>query len=388
MFYTLFFYNYRKHYKYKIFYGLWQAKDIIMVNTWLTHKLSIKYPIIQGAMGPYSTNKLAAAVANAGGLGIISMIGMGVQHSSATPVDPTIVFGEGTTQDYIQKSLSFVESETRSSQGIFGINCPVSAEFMDAAKMLILGAIQVREQSEDLKKRLKVIITSAGDPVPWGPEIRKTDLTWFHVIPSIYHARRAEKAGVDAIIASGHEGGAHISWQPVHSMVLIPGVIEQTSLPVIAAGGICDGRTMAAALTMGAVGIQMGTRFIATAECDFWDVWKQGVIKSDDRSTLVGRGMFGPMRFIANPASTKLVEKTVEKTPDFFKGKPVDLVPEIVDLEKKGFSLLVDNDENGALILGGEAAGRISDLPPVSDLMENITLHAKQYIQNVQSVLA
>ena len=358
-----------------------------MLKTWLNETLGIKHPIIQGGMGPYSTNKLAAAVANAGGLGIISLIGMGVQHSDATPVDPKIVFGEGTTEEYLKQSISYVKEATAASGGIFGMNCPVSFEFIEAAKKLILGSIDIRQQDPDLQKRFKVIITSAGDPVPWAETIRNTDLIWYHVVPSIYHARRAEKAGVDAIIASGHEGGAHVSWQPVHSMVLIPGVVEASTLPVIGAGGFCDGKTVAAAMAMGAVGIQMGTRFIATQECDFWDVWKQGVIQGDDRSTLVARGMFGPMRFIANPASTKLVDRTAKLFPEFFQGQPVDLHPELIEMEKNGFAKLMDDDSEGSLILGGEVSGRIKDLPKVSDLIERIVSDASKIIGDLPGYL-
>jgi len=354
-----------------------------MLKTWLNETVGTKHPIIQGGMGPYSTNKLAAAVANAGGLGIISLIGMGVQHSAATPVDPKIVFGEGTTEEYVARSLAFVKNETAASGGIFGVNCPVSAEFMDAAKLLISSVFNTRAADADLSKRLRVIITSAGDPVPWAEHIRKTDLLWFHVIPSIYHAKRAQKAGVDAVIASGHEGGAHISWQPVHSMVLIPGVVDNTDRPVIAAGGICDGRTLAAALALGAAGVQMGTRFIATQECDFWDVWKQGVVKSNDRDTLVGRGMFGPMRFIANRASTELVDKTTRLIPDFFKGIPVELHPDVLALEKQGFKRLVENDPDEALILGGEASGRIWDMPTCNELISRIAADAESTLKKL-----
>ncbi|MEW6672611.1 MAG: nitronate monooxygenase [Thermodesulfobacteriota bacterium] len=354
-----------------------------MLKTWLTRKTGITYPIIQGAMGPYSTNKLCAAVASAGGLGIISLIGMAVQHSNATPVDPTLVFGKGSTADYLERSLEFVKIETRKKAGIFGVNCPLSAEFLDAARMLMEGVMNVRSADTELQDRLRVIITSAGDPVPWAEYIRKSDMLWFHVVPSIYHARRAEKAGVDAIIASGHEGGAHISWQPVHSMVLIPGVAATSALPVIAAGGICDGRTIAAAMALGAVGVQMGTRFIATKECDFWDVWKRAVLKSSDRDTLVGRGMFGPMRFIKNPMSEKLVEKTTERTPAFYKGQPVELDEEILEIEREGFARLIEDDDDGSLILGGEVSGRIEDLPPVRELMERIAGEAEKIIQSL-----
>ena len=354
-----------------------------MLKTWLTEKVGIKYPIIQGAMGPYSTNKLCAAVANAGGLGIISLIGMAVQHSSATPVDPTLVFGEGTTAEYLERSLDFVKIETRKTAGIFGVNCPLSAEFLEAARMLVEGVMNLRAADEELQERLRVIVTSAGDPVPWAEHIRKTDMLWFHVVPSIYHARRAEKAGVDAIVASGHEGGAHISWQPVHSMVLIPGVAATSPLPVIAAGGICDGRTVAAAMALGAAGVQMGTRFIATKECDFWDVWKRAVINSSDRDTLVGRGMFGPMRFIKNAMSEKLVEKTTERTPAFFKGQPVELDKEILEIEREGFARLIEDDADGSLILGGEVSGRIDDLPFVRELIERIAGEAEEIIKSL-----
>jgi NAD(P)H-dependent flavin oxidoreductase YrpB (nitropropane dioxygenase family) len=354
-----------------------------MLKTWLNEKLGIAHPIIQGGMGPYSTNRLAAAVANAGGLGMISLIGMGVQHSVATPVDPKIMFGEGTTEEYLERSIGFVKAKTAESGGIFGVNCPLSAEFLEAAKKLIFGTIAIRDGDPELRKRLKVIITSAGDPLPWKDTIRNTDLIWFHVVPSVYHLRRTEKAGVDAVIASGHEAGAHIPWQPVHSMVLIPAVVEASSLPVISAGGICDGRTVAAALALGTVGVQMGTRFIATQESDFWDVWKQAVIKSSERDTLVARGMFGPMRFITNAASIKLVETTARLFPDFFKGQPVDLHPQLIEMEKEGFARLIENDEQGSLILSGEVSGRIQDLPTVKQIIDSIITDASETLRSL-----
>ncbi len=344
-----------------------------MLNTWLTETVGIRYPVIQGGMGPYSTNKLCAATANAGGLGIISLMGMGVQHCDVTPVDPVSVFGEGTTEDYVEQSLASVKRQTRESRGVFGVNCPVPTEFAEAASKLLGVVFSLRSQDAELQERLRVVITSAGDPVPWAQRIRAADVLWFHVVPSMYHAKRAEEAGVDAIIASGHEGGGHISWKPVHSMVLIPGVVEQTSRPVIAAGGICDGRTVAAAFALGAVGVQMGTRFIATKECDFWDVWKRMVLQSTDRDTVVGRGMFGPMRLLRNRFSDRLADKTLELAPELLRGRPVGLHPRILDLETEGLARLVQGDDpDGALMLGGEVAGRIADLPTVHDLIVRI----------------
>jgi NAD(P)H-dependent flavin oxidoreductase YrpB (nitropropane dioxygenase family) len=329
-------------------------------------------------MGPYSTNKLCAATANAGGLGIISLMGMGVQHCEVTPVDPVTVFGEGTTEDYVRRSLAFVKRETSEARGVFGVNCPVPDEFTVAAQKLLGAVFSIRGKDSELRDRLRVVITSAGDPVPWAERIRAADILWFHVVPSIYHAQRAEAAGVDAIIASGHEGGGHISWQPVHSMVLIPGVVDQTSLPVIAAGGICDGRTVAAAFALGAVGVQMGTRFIATEECDFWDGWKRTVLQSSDRDTVVGRGMFGPMRLLRNRFSDTLADKTLELAPELMRGRPVGLHRRLLELETEGLARLVRGDDpERSLMLGGEVAGRIADLPTVRDLIERITTQAE-----------
>ncbi len=353
-----------------------------MLKTWLTSALGIEHPVIQGGMGPYSTNKLCAATANAGGLGVVSLMGMGVQHCDVTPVDPAVVFGEGTTEEYVERSLQFVKQQTAETSGVFGVNCPVSAEFTAAASRLIEAVLASRSADPELERRLRVVITSAGDPRPWTDLIRRSDLTWFHVVPSIAQTAIAEEAGVDAVIASGHEAGGHVSWQPVHSMVLIPGVVEATALPVIAAGGICDGRTLAAALAMGAVGVQMGTRFIATRECDFWDVWKEAVLQSSDRDTVVGRGMFGPMRLLKNQFSITLQDLTIERAPALLKGQPVGLDKQILNHELNGLLRLVQgNDLEGSLMLGGEVAGRINDLPTVAELMERIVGDAATIIR-------
>lgn len=355
-----------------------------MLRTWLTETVGIEHPIIQGGMGPYSTDRLCAATTNAGGLGIVSLMGMGVMHCDVTPIDPTPVFGEGTTEELVERSLRFVRDATAGSGGAFGVNCPVSVEFTAAARRLLRAVLAARAADPDLADRLRVVITSAGDPVPWTDLIRESELLWFHVVPSIGHARRAEKAGVDAIIASGHEAGGHVSWRPVHSMVLIPGVVETTSLPVIGAGGFCDGRTLAAAFALGAVGVQMGTRFIATRECDFRQIWKQAVLRSSDRDSLVGRGLFGPMRLLRNRAADQLVARTLELAPDFVRGDPVDLDPRVLELEREGFARLVDGpDPEAALMLGGEVAGRIHDLPKAANLIEQIVDDAERILREL-----
>lgn len=354
-----------------------------MIRTKLCEELGIDYPIIQGGMGPYSTNRLCTAVASSGGLGIISTIGMATDMSDVAPVDPSRVFGGGTPKDIIRRSIGEVTEKTRASGGIYGINVPVSAEFIDAARVLVEEALKCRERDPEIKARFRVIITSAGNPLPWTDSIKSSGMTWFHVVPSVYHAKKAEAAGIDMIIASGHEGGAHVAWEPVHSMVLIPEVVRHVRIPVIAAGGICDGATMAAALALGAEGVQMGTRFIATQESDFQPVWKKGILDRDERKTLVARGFFGPMRFLRNPQSAAIVEATLRNIGPFYLGEPVDSNSEILQLEKEGFEKLLEGDEDRALMLAGEVSGRIGDIPTVSELIKRTMSEAEEAIRKL-----
>ncbi|NOR38384.1 MAG: hypothetical protein GQ580_02220 [Candidatus Thorarchaeota archaeon] len=206
-----------------------------VIHTELCDLLGIKHPILQGGMGPYKTEDLAIAVSNAGALGVISSIGMAATLlPEAAPIDAKRLFGSDSDPPMaiLEKSIEAVASGTRKSGGIFGVNVPVAAEFLIASEMFVRQTVESIQSDSDIERRLRVIVTSAGNPTPWA-EIKKHGLLWFHVVPSVYHAKKAEKAGVDAIIASGHEGGAHISWDPVHSMVLVPAVAKAVKTPVI-----------------------------------------------------------------------------------------------------------------------------------------------------------
>jgi len=359
-----------------------------VVRTELCERLGIEYPIIQGGMGPYSTNNLCTAVANAGALGVISGIGMATNLSDVTPVDPSRVFGKGTVKEIMRRSIATVTEQTKESAGIYGINVPLSAEFVEAARVLIDEALECRERDPEVKARFRAVITSAGNPLPWRDKIKSSGVVWLHVIPSVYHAKKAEAAGVDMVIASGHEGGAHIAWEPVHSMVLIPEVVEQMAIPVIAAGGICDGATLAAALALGAKGVQMGTRFIATKESDFQPVWKNGILDRDERKTLVGRGFFGPMRFLRNQQSAAVVEATVRHIGGFYLGERIESTREILDLEKEGFENVLEGDKDRALMLAGEVSGRIKDIPTVSELIQRIVNEAHEIIAKLAAQIS
>ncbi len=345
--------------------------------------IEISHPIIQGGMGPYKTEDLAIAVSNAGALGVISSIGMAATLlPDAAPVDAVRLFGSDPPRTILAKSIERVARETRSTGGVFGVNIPVAAEFMPASEMFVEQTIESRESDSDIERRLRVVITSAGNPRPWA-RVKRHGLIWIHVVPSVYHAQKAEAAGADIVVASGHEGGAHVSWEPVHSIVLVPAVVRAVKIPVIAAGGFCDGATLAAALCLGAKGIQMGTRFIATQESDFEPIWKQRIVALEERQTLTGRGLFGPMRFLRNRRAEMIVEQTLRDVPRFYLGEPVESNEEILRLERSGFEDLLEGKSETALMFGGECVGRINDIPTVRELIERIVREASTTIDEL-----
>ena len=356
---------------------------MVRLRTDLCDLLGIDYPILQGGMGPYKTETLAAAVSEAGALGVISSIGMAATMlPEAAPIDAVRLFGTDPPKIILRKSIQAVTEQIKEAGGVFGVNIPVAAEFILASKMFFEETVAACQSDSDLERCLRVIITSAGNPKPWA-EVKKHGFLWVHVVPSVYHAKKAENAGADVIVASGHEGGAHVSWEPVHSMVLLPAVANAVNVPVVGAGGFADGAGLAAALCLGASGIQMGTRFIATQESDFEPMWKQAIVDREERQTLVGRGLFGPMRFLRNKRAEHIVEQTLSDVPRFYLGEPVESNEEILDLERSGFDDLIDAKEDTALMFGGETLGRIEDIPTVRELIQRIIREAEEILESI-----
>ena len=207
---------------------------------------------------------------------------------------------------------------------------------------------------------------------------------WAHVVPAVQHAKRVEKAGADIIIATGREGGAHCAWRDISTMVLIPEIVKQVKKPVVAGGGMSDGVSLAAALIMGAIGIQMGTRMIATEESDFEQMWKEAIVKRSEQDTLVGRGLFGPMRFLRNSQSLKIMDETIKlEGGNLFKGIPVGSNEAIMRLEMDGLANLFNSDEDNSIILGGSVAGRIHSIPKVKELLDSIIAEAEDVIKKL-----
>jgi len=365
-----------------------------MLKSELCDMVGIKYPIIQAGMGPYSTNRLAAASANAGVLGIISTSGFGYvrgggagRGTGVAELVRTLTDDRGGTwYEQMKRAFYRVMEETRETDGIFGINCMVSAEMGDLAREIIQRTIEVRDENEEMRERLRVIITSAGDPLPWTDTIKPSGGKWFHVVPSVKHAKRSERAGVDAVIASGQEGGGHVAWEPVHTMVLLPAIVDAVDIPVIGAGGFSDGASLVAGLALGAAGVQMGTRFLATKESDFPQMHKEYIVKSGERDTQVARGVVGPLRWVKNEAAIEFARLTVSKAPGVYLGEPDDLsnvAREVMSKENEGWNALFSGDGPKALMPGGEVAGRVDDLPTVKELVGRIAGEAEEIIRNM-----
>lgn len=364
-----------------------------MIKSRLCETIGIKYPIIQAGMGPFSNNNLCVAAANAGVLGLLSTSGLFNKNDQPWIYRAFVESGEAQLDDdmatVMEKVLKRTYRLVKDKGGIFGINVMVSAEVKPYSTIMIDTAIRVREENPDMKNNFKVIFTSAGDPVGWKDKIKGAGFTWMHVVPSVKGALRCKKAGVDVIVASGHEGGFHTSWEPVHSMILLPAVVDAVSdekTLVAGAGGFCDGRTLAAALVLGADGAQMGTRFLATKESDFHQIWKEGVVAAQDRGTLVARGFVGPARWLKTPRSEEHAQNTLKKSPGVFLGTPDDyssMDMSLIEFEIESIKAVYEGNREKALMAAGEVAQRINDMPSVGDMVQGIVRDAEEALRGI-----
>lgn len=349
--------------------------------------LGTKYPIIQGGMG--YTKNLTAAASNAGALGLIGAADWAFQTHNVKGwmgSQKGLMSKDSSTYESFKLAFYYQADATRRSKGIFGLNLMLASEMSEWTVQAIKGAKEVRDEDPDIRNRFRVIVTSAGNPLAWADAIKSIGIKWFHVVPSVKHAMKAEQAGADLIIASGHEGGMHIAWEAVHSMVLLPAVVQAVRVPVVGAGGFCDGASLAAALALGAQGIQMGTRFIATAESDFPQIHKDFIVKLSERETTVARAIVGPGRYLKTEGAMELTRLSIAKSPGPYLGEPDNLTEVARDLvarELDGFEALIEGDEHRAIMPAGEVAGRIKDIPTVKDLVARIMKEAEQIVRDL-----
>lgn len=369
-----------------------------MIKSRFCDLTGLKYPIVQAGMGPFATTELCIAAANAGCLGLMS---------TAAPNPSTKKNWFKIYQEYVRsahaeetddavtifkKMFIRVFNETKESQGIFGVNVMVSEEMVANAENVVQAMIEVRNENPEMKKRFRVLLTSAGNPKPWAKVAKENDLVWMHVLPSVKAAMTCKKAGVDVVVASGHEAGFHTAWEPVHSMILLPAVIEAMEAEdgidnhplVLGTGGYCDGKTLAAAMVMGADGVQMGTRFLATQESDFNQMWKDNVVACQDRGTIVARGFVGPARWLKNDRSMLHVQNCIKGSPGVFTGIPDDLDtvdPKLIEFEYASINAVYDGDTEKAMMAAGECAQRINDLPKVNDMVQKVVTEAEAILK-------
>jgi len=285
------------------------------------HALGVEHPIVQAPMGYIARAQLASAVSEAGGLGII--------ETSSGRLDEV--------RDEIVKMRDLTDKP-------FGVN--IAQAFVRDP-----GIVEfVHDQG------VRFATTSAGDPHRYTDELHEAGITVFHVVPNLHAALKAIDAGVDGIVAEGGEGGGFKNQRDVASMVLLPLVCSQVDVPVIAAGGICDGRSMAAAFALGAEGVQMGTRMVSAAESPVHDNYKNLIVGSAETNTVMLNRFHKPgFRVLATPYS-EAREQSLDQIP-------------MASLDGL-LSLYFEGDLDAAFAFGGQVAGRIDAVRPVKEIIE------------------
>ncbi|RFU63425.1 NAD(P)H-dependent flavin oxidoreductase [Peribacillus glennii] len=308
-------------------------------NTRVTELLGIQYPIIQGGLAYLAYSELAAAVSNAGGLGQVTAMSL---------KDP------GQLREEIRKT-------NRMTDKPFGVNFAIGqynrtyADFVEAA----------------LDEGVSVISVTGGNPAPFFELLKGTNVKKLVLVAARRQAVKAEELGADAVMVVGQEGGGHLGRDDIGTTVLIPQVVDSVSIPVIASGGFGDGRGLMAGLSLGAEGIEMGTRFIATKECvDAHDIYKQALIKGTETDTVVIKRTLGaPARTISNSWTDKILEMekeqgTYEALKDYISG----------EANKR---YIHDGEPDNGFAWAGQVMGLIHDVPTVAELFERMIIEAE-----------
>ena len=307
-----------------------------MIKSRICEILGIEYPIFQGGMAWVADAELAAAVSNAGGLGLISAINAGTE----------------AVRNEIRKCKTLTDKP-------FGVNIMLQApNAAEIAEMIV-------------EEGVKIVTTGAGSPAKYLPMWKENGIKVVPVIACVAHAIKMQAAGVDAIVAEGAESGGHVG--ELHTMPLIPQIVDAVEIPVIAAGGICDGRGAAAAFMLGAEGVQVGTRFLSAAECNVHESYKDKILKATDISTIVtGKTLGHPVRSLKTPFSRTFAK--MESDPN--------VTPEEV-LAFGGGALrkaVQEGDIDGSY-MAGECAGMVNKIEPAAAIVEDIILGAEKVMK-------
>ncbi len=310
----------------------------------LTEILKIEHPIIQGGMVWVSGWKLAASVSNSGGLGLIG----------AGSMKPELL------REHIVKCRTATGNP-------FGVNVPL---LRSDAKDLIDVVIQ---------ENVKIIFTSAGHPGKFIEQLKKNNITVIHVVPSVKFALKAESVGCDAVVGEGVEAGGHNGADEITTLCLIPQLVDNIKIPVIAAGGITDGKGILAALSLGAEGVQMGTRFAVTEESSEHINYKRKVVEAGDNDTILILKKIGAARMIKNKFTSDVYNEELN-------GADETHLKEMLGEKRERIGIFEGDEENG-MLEAGQGAGLIREILPVKSLMEKLILEYDNALNNIISTL-
>lgn len=295
--------------------------------------LGIKYPVFQGGMAWVADASLAAAVSNAGGLGLVSSVNAGTE----------------VVRNEIRKCKELTDKP-------FGVNIMLQApNAAEIAQMVI-------------EEGVKILTTGAGSPAQYMAAWKEAGIKVIPVVASVALALKMQSAGADAVVAEGAESGGHVG--ELHTMALLPQVVDAVEIPVIAAGGICDGRGAAAAFMLGADAIQLGTRFLSAQECNVHEVYKEKILKATDISTIVtGKSLGHPVRSLKTPFSKSFAKMEAD---------PAVSPEEILAFGSGALRKAVQEGDRNGSYMAGECAGMVKKIEPAKDIVEDLVLGAEK----------
>ncbi|GAB4294107.1 MAG: nitronate monooxygenase [Ignavibacteriaceae bacterium] len=312
----------------------------MQLNTAVTKLFKINYPVIQAGMVWVSGWRLASAVSNCGGLGLIGSGSM----------KPELL------REHIQKCRAATKNP-------FGVNIP----------LLRTDADQLVNTS--IEEGVKIVFSSAGHPKKFIDLLKKNDVTTVHVVPSVKHALKAQEVGCDAVVGEGVEAGGHNGINQTTTLALIPQLVDALSIPVIAAGGIADGRGILAALSLGAEGVQIGTRFAATTESSAHPNYKRKIVEASDDGTVLAFRKIGLVRMLKNEFAEKALKAELE-------GWDEERLKDLLGSKRERLGIF-EGDESEGEMEAGQGAGLIKEIQPVKELFNNLL---KEYFQALERV--
>lgn len=307
-----------------------------MITSAITEMLGIQWPVFQGGMAWIADGRLAAAVSNAGGLGIIA--------------------AGNAPADYVQGQIAIARSLTDRP---FGVNIMLMSPYADEVASLVAS------------EKVAVVTTGAGNPGKYMASWKDAGIKVIPVVASTAMAKLMTRLGADALIAEGGESGGHVG--ELTTMVLVPQIVDATTLPVIAAGGIADGRGVAAAFMLGAQGVQMGTRFLSAKECTISDTYREKILKAGDLCTVVtGRRLGHPVRSLRTPFARR-----------YAKAEYSDISDE--ELEAMGTGALrkavVEGNLEDGCFLAGQIATVVNKVESAEDIVHSVILEAEPLLK-------